>query len=269
MIDAHLHLWDPAVLPYPWLSGRLDRAFRPADLDTGGRQLTAAVFIEAGVRADRALDEVAWVESLAREWPVLAGIVAQAPLDRGEAAGPVLRELAARPLVKGVRHNLQGARVGAPLTEEHLTGVRLLAGLGLSADLTIDAAQLPEVTELARIVPEVTFVLDHVGNPRFGPAERQPWADRLARLAERPNVVVKLSGLTGADPGLIHDRLTHAVAVFGADRCLFGGDWPVSPSYASWAETVAGVADLDVLAGTARRVYRLASSSAQSSPGIG
>ncbi|MCO8277760.1 amidohydrolase family protein [Actinoplanes sp. TRM 88003] len=261
LIDAHLHLWDPDVLDYPWLTGPLDRAFRPADLDTGGLELAGAVFVEAGVRADQSLAEVSWVESLAQDWPVLAAIVAQAPLDQGQAAAPLLRELAGRPLVRGVRHNVQGAPAGRVLCSEHVTGVRLLADLGLTADLSIDGVQLPEVTELVRLVPEVTFVLDHVGKPS---AQWQPWADDLARLAAHPNVTVKLSGLAttaGADLERIRAQLSHAVATFGVDRCLAGSDWPISSStidYRVWmAEVSTAAGGLDHLSDTARRVYRL------------
>ena len=132
--------------------------------------------------------------------------------------------------------------------------------------------------ELVRCTPEVTFVLDHLGKPGIRSGRWQPWADDLARLAEAPNVVVKLSGLaTEADWNAwtreqITPYLVHALAVFGTERCMFGGDWPVSTlatSYADWYDIVAGVLAshppanrAEVFAGVAARVYRLAVSPA-------
>jgi L-fuconolactonase len=276
LVDAHLHLWDPARLEYPWLAGipQLHRRFGPADLDTGGHLLTGVVFIEAGRRDDQALAEVAWVEQLAAHWPVLQAVVAHAPLERGERCRRQLAELSRHRLVTGIRRNLQDEPAGFALAGDFVAGVRLLAGFGFSFDLCVRHRQLPEVTELVAAVPEVTFVLDHLGKPPVASGQLDPWREDLSRLAGHPNVVCKLSGLaTEAD----HQRwqvadvlpyLACALAEFGPERCLVGGDWPVATlatSYQRWLDTVAGaisgLADEQqraVLAGTATRVYRLA-----------
>ncbi|WP_027346585.1 amidohydrolase family protein [Hamadaea tsunoensis] len=274
MIDAHMHFWDPARWHYPWLDDvvPLRRRFVPADLDPSGPLPDAVVFVEAGGGNGDPFAEVSWAEQLAGP-PVVAGIVAQVALELGAAARPAVRRLADRPLVKGVRRNLQDEADGFALGQGFRAGVRLLAEHGLVADLCVRDRQLAEVTELVRATPEVSFVLDHVGKPGIRTGRWQPWADDLARLAERPNVTVKLSGLaTEADWSAwtaeqIAAYLEHALAVFGAERCMFGSDWPVSTlatSYADWYATVAGVlagrssADRAlVLGGVAARVYRL------------
>ena len=278
MIDAHMHLWDPDRWDYPWLDEvpSLRRPYLPADVEVPSPD--AVVFVEAGGGGGDPLAEVAWVEELAAGWPALAGIVAHAPLERGADADTHVARLAARPLVKGVRRNLQDEADGFALTDRFTAGVRLLADRGLVADLCVRERQLAEVTQLVRAVPEVTFVLDHLGKPGIRSGRWQPWADDLARLADQPNVVAKLSGLaTEADPaawtaGQLAPYLEHALAVFGPQRCMFGGDWPVSTlatSYADWYDVVTGVlaghppADRAlVLGGVAARVYRLAVSPA-------
>jgi L-fuconolactonase len=271
-IDAHLHFWDPPRLAYPWLAAlpALLSPHGPAELDTGGHTPLGAVFVEAG--GEPAMAEVAWVESLAADWPVL-GIVAQAPLERGPAVFDHLAALAARPLVRGVRRVVQDEPAGFALADDHVAAVRRLAAHGLTADLCVRWHQLPEVTELVRRVPEVTFVLDHLGKPDVRGRGWEPWRRDLARLADLRNVACKLSGLTTEaswtrwQPDDVTPYLRHALEVFGPDRCMVGSDWPVltlAADYRRWCDVVEGMlADLpdadraEVLTGTVRRVYRL------------
>jgi L-fuconolactonase len=275
MIDAHLHLWDPAEGSYPWLADlpMLRRAYGPTDFDPGGRELDAVVFVEAGRGAGDPLAEVTRVEEIAAGWPLLAGIVAHAPLEAGPRVAPLLDRLAEHSLVKGIRRNLQDEAPGFALSDGFLVGVGLLARHGFVADICIRSWQIPEVTELARSAPHVTFVLDHLGKPDIRAGRWQPWADDLSRLAELGNVVAKLSGLTTeADwttwtPRQIVPYLVHAINVFGASRCMFGSDWPVSTlavDYQDWADLVQdamlAVSPTDrtqILHSVAARVYGL------------
>lgn len=274
MIDSHVHFWDPDRWDYPWLDDLpvIRRPFLPGDLFAGGRQPDAVVFVEAGGGNGDALAEVAWVEELADRWPAIVGVVAHAPLERADDAAHLLRRLAQRPLVKGVRRNLQDEADGF-MVAGFRDGVRLLADHGLVADLCVRERQLAEVAELVRAVPEVTFVLDHLGKPDIKAGTWQPWADNLARLAHLPNLLVKVSGLATEadwdvwDPRRLTPYLRHALRVFGADRCMFGGDWPVSTlatSYGVWWQLLESVlADwspserADVFGGVAIRAYRL------------
>ncbi|WFE28033.1 amidohydrolase family protein [Solwaraspora sp. WMMD791] len=281
VVDSHLHLWDPARLDYPWLAQvpSLHRSYLPADLqvattglDQTGFRLEAAVFVEAG-RTDRHADaEVDWVEQLAAEWPVLRAVVAHAPLERGGGAAAQVAALGRRRLVTGVRRNIQDEAPGFSVCDDFVDGVRLLAANGLCFDLCVRHHQLAEVTLLVARVPQVTFVLDHVGKPPVAAGPTGSWRDDLSRLADLPNVVCKLSGLaTESTPGWVGadllPYLEHALRRFGADRCLFGGDWPVATlatGYRRWLGIVhtacAGLPAAQrraVFADTARRVYRL------------
>src|SRR5437879_4712105 len=176
------------------------------------------------------------------------GIVAHASLERGEAVLPELETLASRPLVKGVRRSLQSERDAEfCLRSEFLSGVRLLAEFGLAFDLCLRNDQLPAAAELARRVPEVTFVLDHLGKPDVRSQTFQPWANDLDALAALPNVVAKISGLTTEanwhdwQPAELTPYLRQAFASFGPERLMFGSDWPVmtlATSYQRWIETV-------------------------------
>jgi L-fuconolactonase len=151
--------------------------------------------------------------------------------------------------------------------------VNELAGLGLTFDACVTHEQLTPVTALATRCPDVTFVLDHLGKPDVAGQRLDPWRADLAALAEEPNVVCKLSGLTTeADhdawtPEDLRPYLEHALACFGPERCVVGSDWPVATlatSYEGWFEVLLDfLAELEqpereaVLAGNASRVYGL------------
>ena len=169
IVDAHVHMWEPGRLGYPWLEAvpALKRPFLPADYAAAAPPGSAQfVFVEAGAEAAHPLREAAWVSGLAEREPGLAGIVAYAPLERGQDARACLEALAQFPLVKGIRRMIQTEKhPGFCLEPRFLTGVRMLAEFDFSFDLCILHSQLPAAIELARHCPDVRFVLDHLGKP--------------------------------------------------------------------------------------------------------
>lgn len=188
---------------------------------------------------------------------------------------------------------------GALTTKAFLDGFAVLAERGLSFDAWVYSHQLPEVTALAQRYPEVTIVLDHLGTPAgiFGPVGKRTgvnpgarrelfvrWRDDIATLATHPNVVAKVSGM--AMPILGHPvpargnptpvpelleraapLLHHALDVFGAQRLIWGSDFPVDKPITSvgnsarvvvdvLADHGGGAAELDqIFRGNAQRVY--------------
>src|SRR6266705_3958896 len=114
IVDSHVHWWNPTRLRYSWLDGlpTLNRAFLPADFAAASVNANVGkiIFVESGCEPVQSLAEVSWVSQLAKDEPRLKGIVAHAPLEKGEAVRIELDMLAPFPLVKGVRRNLQGER---------------------------------------------------------------------------------------------------------------------------------------------------------------
>jgi L-fuconolactonase len=277
-VDAHVHWWDPGRFRYEWLDElpALNRAFLPGDYRNASSAANVGkmVFVECGCQSKQGLAEVDWIFGLAQQEPRIKGIVAHAPLEKGANVRRELEELARRPLVKGVRRSLQGERDSEVfLCPEFITGVSLLEEFGFTFDVCIRHEQLRAATDLARRVPNVTFVLDHFGKPSVREAKTEPWAGDLKAFAMLPNTVCKFSGLATEGewqhwkPESFKFYLEWALECFGFDRVLFGGDWPVvtlATSYQRWLDLVAefcrdaGEADLAKLFRTnAERIYRV------------
>lgn len=278
IVDAHLHLWDPARFRMSWLDGNelLDKPYGLAEYrqHTEGLPIEAMVYLQVEVKPAYALLEAEWVVERAREEPRIQALVAWAPLEDGEPARTFLEALVRiSPLVKGVRRLIQSESIDFCIQPGFVRGVQLLADYGLSFDLCIYHPQLANTIRLVEQCPQVSFILDHIGKPAIKERLLDPWREEITRLAGFPNVLCKVSGMvTEAD----HQRWTaedlrpyldHVLAAFGEDRVVFGGDWPVAyqaAPYRRWVETLAELtADLSpaakrkLWAENARRFYRL------------
>ncbi|HSY38424.1 MAG TPA: amidohydrolase family protein, partial [Polyangia bacterium] len=257
-VDAHVHFWDNARMPYPWLAAvpQIAGAQTPVALaiEAGGQRPTEIVFVESAVEPLHALEEVRWVEALATHEPrvaisavTISAIVAQVAVDRGAETEAALAALAGHALVRGVRHIIeQHPEPDYCLRPAFLAGVQRVGERGWTFDLCVRPAQLPACIALARACPGTTFVLDHAGKPDIRRGLREPWRAHIAELARLPNVVCKLSGLvTEADPTtwtptVLRPYVEHLLSCFGPGRLLFGSDWPVvnlAAGYRRWLET--------------------------------
>jgi predicted TIM-barrel fold metal-dependent hydrolase len=274
ILDAHVHLWDPADRHHDWLAEQppLERRFGPEDLDVGRHDLVGAVVVQADCRDEEALDEVRWIAGLAGEHPLIRGIVAYAPVHRGLDARAELEAVAAEPLVVGIRRLLQDEPPDLLCAPELLVGIRMVGAGGLPFDLCVTHHQLRAIADVIAACPDVSFVLDHLGKPPIKAGALDPWRDDVSRIAARPNVMCKLSGLTteaGPDWNLagLRPYLDHALDVFGPGRCLLGSDWPVitlTATVESWFDVVMSALDpcndserAAVLSGNASAIYRI------------
>jgi L-fuconolactonase len=278
IIDAHLHLWDPKRLRYPWLDAipSLNRPFLLEDYRaaTGTLPIEAMVLIQCEASPDASEAEAAWVAALARAEPRIKGLVAWAPLEKGSAVEPYLERLKKHSVLRGIRRIIQfEPDLAFCLRLDFIEGVRMLKDFDLSFDICIDCRQLKNVIRLAEEAPEVSMVLDHIGKPAIGRGPLEPWAGELRELARLPHVFCKISGVaTEADlERWTSDELKRyievAIDAFGFDRILFGSDWPVATQairYQHWVdllnELLLGVDEKAREAfwrGNAARFYRL------------
>jgi L-fuconolactonase len=276
IVDSHVHLWDPRRFRMPWLDN-IDQLRQPLETQafteqSRGVHVESLVYIQVDVTPAYGLLEARWAAGLER--PV-GGIVAFAPIEDGTIVTSYLDALAQLgSRIKGVRRLLQSEPDPDFLVaSDFLEGLRLLPRYGWTFEICIRHPQLARAIDMVRACPETDFVLDHFGKPDVSAGRLDPWREQLAQLAELPNVVCKLSGLvTEADHARwtvaeLEPYVSHALAVFGADRVLFGSDWPVvtlAATYGRWVETLSELtshlapsAQKKLWADNARRVYRL------------
>lgn len=253
IIDTHLHVWDPHKLRYPWLDTVpfLNKPYLLPEYNQacGTVKVERMVFVQCECDFTQYRDEVAWVTQLAQQDRRIQGIVAWAPLEKGEPVRPELEALAKNKLVKGIRRIIQfEVDVNFCLRPDFVRGVQLLGDYGLSFDLCIKGdEQFRNTLQLVRQCPQVNFILDHIGKPFIKERIIEPWKTYLRDLAALPNTWCKMSGLvTEAD----HQKWTKedlkpyidaVIESFGWDRVMFGGDWPVAfqaTPYPRWVETL-------------------------------
>jgi predicted TIM-barrel fold metal-dependent hydrolase len=290
IIDAHHHVWRRGDLP--WLDGPMvPRIFGPYEAirrdypmseflaDIAGAGVVKSVYVQANWPPEKAEEEVAWVERVADEtgWP--HAIVGYADLMADDARTMVER-LARYPLVRGIRMQLHWHEnpqyrfakrpdlAAAPAFRRNFAAV---AEHGLSFDLQVFHHQMGTAARLAEEFPETTFILQHAGMlADLSENGRSAWRRGMAELAERPNVVAKLSGLGTFihrnDADHIAWTVDETVALFGTRRCLFGSNFPIEKLWTDYASLAAAYrtavarhpgAERAMLHDVAARVYRL------------
>jgi len=247
-IDAHHHLWMYSEAEYGWIGedmAGIRRDFLVPELreTLRGSGVNAAVTVQAR----QSLEETRWLLDLAKDEPVMAGVVGWAPLISPQI-GAIVEELAAAPKLVGLRHVLQGEpERGWMLRPEFERGLQELERRGLCYDLLILSHQLGEAIELVDRHPGLSFVLDHVAKPRIKAGELEPWSRDLRELARRPNVTCKISGMvTEADlqrwtEAQLSPYIETCLEAFGPGRLMFGSDWPVCEaacSHARWVQVL-------------------------------
>jgi L-fuconolactonase len=316
VVDAHHHLWVRSRTPQGWIDpvvmAAINADFTPADLPAAAHGVRTTVVVQSADLWSESRELLAITASDAGRAARIGGVVAWADLlDPGVADGvAALRSGPGGGALVGIRTQVQ-----AEADPDYLDRADVRRGIaaacsadtappvytappgdtasspdtakpgGLVFDLVVRAEQLPACARLAAALPEVSFVLDHLGKPRLDPgggagtaARLAAWERDVAELAARPNVTAKLSGLVTEArwdawrPDDLRPAVDHALEVFGPDRLMFGSDWPVcllASDYGGWlatlGELLAGLSEDEsaaVWAGTARRVYQLEESHA-------
>ena len=274
MIDSHQHFWQVDRFDYPWMkrdNAVLYRDYLPAQLEpvlrANGVEKTVVV------QASNSVAESRWLLQLATENSFIAGVVGWVDLMSLETASQ-LEELTAHPKFKGVRHLVESELEDDWLVYgEVLNGLKLLAAFGVSFDLLVHTRHLKYARRVAEECPELSLAIDHLAKPPIARREFDEWARELRPLAAYSNVYCKLSGLvTEADwttwtTADLRPYVDYALELFGAERLMFGSDYPVCLLAASYARVLESfqellkdlsVADRDRIFGSnAAQFYRL------------
>lgn len=247
IFDTHLHLIDRARLSYPWLAGLppLDRDWDYDSFAAVARRvgITRVLHMEVDVAEGDIDRETAWIAGLmARPDSLIVGAISSA---RPESEGfETWLERVDRRVVRGVRRVLHVVPDEVSQGAVFRRNVRKLGQAGLPFDICMLQRQLGLAVELVDACPDTAFVLDHCGVPVIAAGQFEDWATQIARLSERPNVNVKLSGISAYGPPdwtltSLRPYVSHMIDTFGPDRVVWGSDSPVCTLQSSLPEWVA------------------------------
>ena len=292
IVDAHHHIWRQADLP--WLTGEpVPRIFGPYEpirrdypaaeyvAEATAAGIDASVYVQTNWPLDGCEDEIRWLRDVHAEtgWPM--AVIGCADLFDPGAREVMRRQAAVTPLVRGVRlqlhwHDRPEFRFATAPDRMHdptfRRNIAALADLDWLFELQVFAPQMADAAAFVADFPDTTFVLVHAGMlDGREPSTVDAWTAGLRRLAELPNVVVKLTGqgtfVHRVDPGLIALVSGHVLDLFGPRRAMFGTNFPIEAIWTpmadlvdAWRDALAALAAEQqawVFADNARRVYGL------------
>ena len=195
------------------------------------------------VQADQSEHETELLLGLAEGHPFIRGVVGWVDLVAPDLPQR-LEHYVTFQRFRGVRHVAQAEPDDFLARDDVVRGIGRLREFGLTYDILVHEHQLPAALALVERLPDQPFVVDHLAKPKIRDAEVEPWATHIRRLARHPNVFCKVSGLvTEADwrhwrPDDVRPYLDVVFEAFGADRLMFGSDWPVCLLAASYSRVV-------------------------------
>ena len=256
IVDTHQHLWDLSKFRLPWLKGGdvFNKSHVMSDYlkATAGLNVVQTVYMEVDVAPEQQTEEAEYVIGLCEraDTPMAAAVIGGRPAS--DAFPKYIGQFKDSAYIKGVRQVLHGDSTppGYCLDDRFIKGVRLLGGLGKRFDLCMRARELTDAAKLIDACPDTRFILDHCGNADVRAKDRSAWRKDIAEVAKRKNVVCKVSGIVAtAEPGKwtaddLAPIINHTMDVFGPERVMFGGDWPVCTKAATYKQWVAALKEI-------------------------
>ncbi len=249
IVDTHTHFYDPTrAQGVPWPDPKdtlLYRTVAPAEY----RKLAEP----HGVRGTVVVEASPWVEDnhwlldLAAREPFILGVVGNLdPLATDFPAN--LERFAKNPKFRGIRvAGKQLAEKGAEAA--YLDSIRRLADAGLSLDVNGTSEYLAHIPAVARAVPKIRIIVNHVGSAGSPVKLKQEWRDGIRAAAENERVFCKVSALpeqsgmpVGKAPtetSFYRPILDTVWEAFGEKRVIFGSNWPVSNNGTSFENVMA------------------------------
>jgi predicted TIM-barrel fold metal-dependent hydrolase len=262
IVDTHQHLWDLRKFTLAWQKEHpsLAKNFLMEDyvkvndeLARVGKETPAkvvrTVYMEVDVLPEQQQAEVNYVTAICKGGgtPMVAAVVSGRPASDGFAK--YIAQFKENKYIKGVRQVIHNKDIpaGYCLDKKFITGIQRLGEHGLSFDICIRAAELPDAGKLVDACPDTRFILDHCGNADVQAKDRSQWKRDITDLAKRKNLICKVSGIiASAVPGKwtpddLAPIVNHVLDSFGPERVIFAGDWPVctlTASLAQWIEAL-------------------------------
>lgn len=276
IIDSHQHFWKLDLpFDYGWLHepqhAPICRDYLPSDLAPliNSAGVNRSVFVQT----QHNLEENRWALKLAEQSPFLAGVVGWVDL-ASEQCEEQLSEFLPNPKFVGIRHITQGeSDENFIIRPDVVRGLKVLQKHKVPFDLLFYVQHLKHASTLAQMLPELPMVIDHVSKPHIRTRELAEWRTDLVNASKYPNIYCKLSGMvTEADwktwtSGDLKPYVETALEAFGADRCMFGSDWPVCELAGTYQQvfdalneclgTISDFERQNIFCDTAKRFYGL------------
>ena len=227
IIDTHVHFGEPSRPHELLYRTELPSAYEQVAIPHG---ITGVIHSETL----GGLEENRWILDLAASNPMIRGMVGSLQPASPEFAGH-LDEFAASPLFCGVRvHHLEAGFADGG--SGYLRNLEMLADADRALDIHLEYQYYEQVLALARRLPQLRLVLNHIGEgrPITGAGPNAEWARTMGRIADHPNVFCKVSALVQmtetvpapTDPDFYAPVIDVLWEAFGADRLLFASNWP-------------------------------------------
>ena len=283
IIDPHHHLWDVGFGRY-YIEELLE------DINSSGHNIVSTVYIMSssntkiyskdGLEEFKPLTEIEFATSEGKRADLIpnnrvkvnASIVGSVDLTYGNKLQPVLEKAVniSEGRLKGIRMLLAShtdprissgavkSDLGLMLHPNFIDGAKCVQDANLSLDFWIYHTQLNEMEKIARALPDLTIILNHIGGPiHIGEYEgkqaatHREWRSAMMRLSRIPNINVKLGGLGMAVNGAkFHNSkfppnsvqlsdvwkpwIYETIDMFGFDRCMFESNFPVDKGSCSY-----------------------------------
>jgi L-fuconolactonase len=258
VIDAHHHCWQLGQHDCTWPTADLMAIYRDVGLEefvplARAAGVTGSILIQSQT-SDADTD---YLLSLADQNDFIKGVVGW--VDLASASAPArIAHLAQHPKLCGLRPMLQAIPADDWILSSHLApAIEAMITHKLCFDALVTVRHLAPLYLFARRYPQLPLVIDHAAKPDIASASTQAftsWQASIGRLASLPQVYCKLSGLmteAGANQGEkeLRPYIEQLYLLFGAERLIWGSDWPVlslAPNksladYEVWLKTVLNV----------------------------
>lgn len=272
-VDSHQHFWRLERGDYDWLGPELILLYRDFEPEQLQAELaTSPVRQTIVVQAAATVAETVYLLQLAEQKPFIEGVVGWIDME-STGAVDTLRRLAENSYFKGIRPMIQDIDDPQWMLKPQLAPVfEALISQGLSFDALVKPRHLPNLATLMARYPGLDTVIDHGAKPDIAGQGFEPWAGQMAEIATNSSVYCKLSGLLaeagdGAGIDELAPYMQHLLECFGAERLMWGSDWPVLNQVCNYANWLAITEEFlhpcnaeektRIMAGSATQFYRL------------
>jgi L-fuconolactonase len=248
IIDCHVHLYSLARPDgITWIKKENRQLYKdhlPEDFGKVAEKngVTGVVLVQAG----QSIPDNQWnLDVSASDKRLFRGVVGNLSQVIGtEKFAPLFKGLCEDPRYLGYR--LSG-RPQNGFDDAFYIHLEATAKAGKSVDFLLGGYTLNEVSAIAKRVPDLRMIINHLGGVQLDGNPLAPeWVEDFKAVAKHGNVFCKVSALYGRlaeqpapkDLAFYKPVLDLAYESFGEDRLVYGSDWPVTKTTGDYASVL-------------------------------